>query len=150
MFTFSQLQKLCIELKKTAREEIKKLVEEYGKLTFVDGEGHAFIDLAVGSLDRETDVYPDLQYVDAKGVHCVLACDCTEIDYNLTSTELSTDDLCNIVDNARLLVNSEFEICVRGNSIGRQNYKALLLLDSVMEWGEWEVVKVYPPENYLD
>ena len=147
MFAIGNNQKICKELRNRVKAELHKLIEEYGKITFVDGEGQCFVDLAVGSLDRVADVYPDVQFIDADGVHCVIAVDCQEILLRFSNPELSTDDICSILDNARLIVNSEYEISVRGKSIGRQSYKALLLLDSIMEWGEWTVTKTYPAND---
>lgn len=150
MFTISKYQKCCTTLRKTAREALVKMVEEYGKLLFVDGDGNGILDLAVGPVDKETEVYPTVNFVgrNGKGEYIVNTTDgvaCEDIDFCLDDVDISTDDLCNLADNALHLVNCEFDVEYMGQSIGRQNYKALLLLDTICEFGDWSVEKVYCP-----
>lgn len=150
MFAISDYQQACIALRKAAREVLRDIVGEYGKILFVDGDGNPMIDIAVGPSDKETGVYPDVNFVGKNDdgkiiVNTTDACECEDRDFSLDDTDISTDDLCNLADNASLIINCEFEVECDGTPIGRQNYKALLLLDIISEHVVWRVTKIYKP-----
>lgn len=146
--TVGNFARKCIDLKEEVKTRLNELLDEFGKLLFIDGEGNPIIDLAIGPKDRETDLYPDLDYIDKGGIHCHDACEGEDIKFCFGSPDVSTDDYCSIVDNAELLVEATYDLEVKGTDIKGQSYKALLLLDSIMEYGQWVVKQINYPNGY--
>ena len=165
-----KLSKEAIDLRKKAVAKIVTALSKFGRLIFEDGEGSPIADLAIGSKDPESKIYPELYLIDNAGIHCYDG-ESEEVLFtfsqyrngnylghalNLTPTEegvkdeitidldLSTDDLCCIADAIDSMQEATYDIETDNGDWQRGlTYENLLLVDAVLkENGWWKLVEI--------
>ena len=102
---------------------LASFIQEGGRLDFYDSETDTIIyDTAIGTMDRSSEMYPNITCVEKKGNDIIIYTD-KSVKYHLTDLELSESDLIEVaIGMAKVLEYESRQIVITFECLGPIGY----------------------------